>query len=88
MTLKTRLLLWINRHWPRIEQWAISHCDMMPPDYEPFKETLNKLSINPSNGVCLACGYEVGEFEGLYRGYGCPECHSPLVVISTESKEN
>jgi len=38
MTWKTRILLWVYRHWPRVDQWAIKHCDMMPPDYNPFKE--------------------------------------------------
>lgn len=41
MTLKTKILLWINRHWPRVDQWAINRCDMMPPDYDPFKEYLH-----------------------------------------------
>lgn len=34
--------------------------------------------------ICLSCGYDgddiQGEYPDLYEGYGCPKCHSPLVV--------
>ena len=32
MTRKTKFLLWIYRNWPRIDQWAINHCDFYPCD--------------------------------------------------------
>jgi len=40
--------------------------------------------------VCLSCGYDGDEIQGdhadLYEGYGCPKCHSPLVVDIEDSK--
>lgn len=32
MTWKTKILLWINKHWPRVDQWAINRCDCYPCD--------------------------------------------------------
>jgi len=41
--------------------------------------------------VCLSCGYSGDDIQGdkpnLYRGYGCPECHSPLTVVMEEKEE-
>jgi len=38
--------------------------------------------------VCMSCGYDGEDIQGenadLYRGYGCPKCHSPLVVVQTQ----
>ena len=42
--------------------------------------------------TCLSCGYDgediQGEHPDLYEGYGCPKCHSPLVVIIEEIKKD
>jgi len=40
--------------------------------------------LEHKGSICLSCGYEPEEFEGLYRGYGCPGCHSPFVVTISE----
>jgi len=58
-------------------------------------EKLEGLLVEPSKEkprtVCLSCGYDGDDIQGdnadLYEGYGCPKCHSPLVVIVEESKE-
>jgi hypothetical protein len=45
----------------------------------PFKDKLDA-----GRTVCISCGYDGDNIQGedadIYEGYGCPKCHSPLVV--------
>jgi len=55
---------------------------------EPIKKIPVKLEPTPEDKcICLGCGYEIDEEEELYRGYGCPICHSPLVVKTSEMED-
>lgn len=47
---------------------------------EIYKKPLDFTPTEDGKSRCLRCGYEPDEYEGLYRGYGCPRCESPLVV--------
>lgn len=53
--------------------------------YEKEQEKESRFSpTEEGQSRCLSCGYEPEELEGLYRGYGCPACESPLVVQISE----
>lgn len=47
--------------------------------------------LDEGRTVCLHCGYAGEEIQGnypnLWQGYGCPICHSCLVVLRAIGKE-
>ena len=53
--------------------------------YTPEADRMKPTAENKSR--CMGCGLEIDDREGLYRGFGCPECHSPFVVKISKSED-
>jgi len=60
-TWKTKILLWVHRNWPRVDQWAIDNCDYYPcyecihfDDYGCLRNWINEGCIYEKTHTSIA----------------------------------
>lgn len=87
IVLPGRLVWWVQKFINFIQyyrDWKQYHKRVKDHSWDSY---ITKLKAGRK--ACMSCGYDgeeiQGEYPDLYRGYGCPKCHSPLVMEVNDS---
>uniref|UniRef100_A0A6M3X5W5 Uncharacterized protein n=2 Tax=viral metagenome TaxID=1070528 RepID=A0A6M3X5W5_9ZZZZ len=67
-TLKNKILMWIYRNWPRVDQWAIGACDKYPCETCIHFDDWGCLRIGWMSEKCLYEPMTVVDEEGYING--------------------